>query len=208
MLALAGAEVREGVAVRRLELAGERVRVVWSGGEVIARTLVLAVNAQSGPLVAALAPRLRPFGVQALATAPAPPRLRGLWVVGGNAFSLRQLADGTVVAASRAGEGAEPGFLELPTAAAQARLEGELDALFPGLARGPVRHRWAGTIAATDDGLPWLRTVPGVPAAAYACGFNGGGLSLGFALGRRLARWAADRDERHLTVFQAVAATA
>jgi len=51
-----------------------------------------------------------------------------------------------------------------------------------------------------------VRSVPGVPAAAYACGFNGGGLSLGFALGRRLARWVGDADERHLTVFQPAAA--
>ena len=63
-------------------------------------------------------------------------------------------------------------------------------------------HRWAGTMVRTADGLPWVRSGPGVPAAAYACGFNGGGLSLAFALGRRLARWAGDGDEAHLTAFQ------
>jgi gamma-glutamylputrescine oxidase len=208
MLALAGAEVREGVQVRRVELAGDRVRLTWAGGEVLARTVVLAANAHIGALVPALAHRLRPLGVQALATSPVPGRLTGLWVVGEDAFSLRQLADGTLIAASRGREATEPGFLELPTAAAQAGLEAKLADLFPGLARRPVVHRWAGTIAATTDGLPWMRSVPGIPGAAYACGFNGSGLSLGFALGRRLARWAADRDERHLTVFQPVPATA
>lgn len=206
MLALAGVEVREGVQVRRLEAAGEAVRLAWPGGEIVARTVVVALNAHAGPLVPALAPRLQPRGVQALATAPVPGRLPGLWIVGEEALSLRQLGDGALIAASRGGDSAEPGFLELPTAGAQARLEARLEELFPGLARRPVLHRWAGTIATTPDGLPWMRTVPGVPAAAYACGFNGGGLALGFALGRRLARWAADRDERHLAVFQPVAA--
>jgi glycine/D-amino acid oxidase-like deaminating enzyme len=196
MLALAGVVVREGVAVRRLEPAGERVRLSWAGGEVLARSVVLAVNAHSGPLVPALAARLQPVGLQAFAAAATPRRLHGLWVVGADALSARQLPDGT----------AEPGFLELPTAAGQVALEEAMHRTFPALGRPAVVRRWAGTEAITSDGLPWVRSVPGVPAAAYACGFNGAGLSLGFALGRRLARWAGDRDESHLNVFQPVPA--
>ncbi len=207
LLALAGVEVRQGVAVRGLEAAGERARLLFAGGELTAQAVVLAVNAHVGPLVPALAGRLQPMGVQALATAPAPRRLTGVWSVSGQGFHLRQLEDGALLAAS--GDAAtEGGFLEAPTAEGQARLEASLHELFPLAARPPVQHRWAGTIALTGDGLPWVRSVPGVPAAAYACGFNGSGLSLGFALGRRLARWLGDRDERHLALFQASAATA
>jgi glycine/D-amino acid oxidase-like deaminating enzyme len=122
--------------------------------------------------------------------------------------SLRQLDDGTLLMAGAAPSGAGKGFLEAPTGAGQARLEALLQELFPAADRRRVLHRWAGTLARTADGLPWMRTVPDVPAAAYACGFNGGGLSLGFAVGRRLARWAGDRDERHLAVFQPAAAAA
>jgi glycine/D-amino acid oxidase-like deaminating enzyme len=120
-------------------------------------------------------------------------------------FALRQLADGTTIAAVAAEGEVAGGFLEAPTASGQASLEATLHDLFPSAPRARVLHRWAGTMVRTSDGLPWVRSVPGVPAAAYACGFNGGGLSLGFALGRRLARWAGDGDERHLTVFQPAA---
>jgi glycine/D-amino acid oxidase-like deaminating enzyme len=205
LLALSGAEVRTGIAVRRLEAALDGARVSWAGGEVVARSVVLAINSYVAPLVPAMASRLELTGVEVLATAPAPPRLHGLWIVAPQRLSVRQLDDGTLLAAAAGASGAGKGFLEAPTAAGQARLEGLLQELHPSAERLPVLHRWAGTVARTADGLPWLRTVPGVPAAAYACGFNGGGLSLGFALGRRLARWAGDGDERHLAVFQAVA---
>jgi glycine/D-amino acid oxidase-like deaminating enzyme len=183
---------------------GERVRLSWAGGEVLAHSAVLAVNAHAGPLVPALAPRLQPVGLEALAAATTPRRVRGLWIAGADALAVRQLADGTVIAARRAG--GEPGFLETPTAGGQAGLEEQLQRCFPALGRLAVVQRWAGTDAVTADGLPWVRSVPGVPGAAYACGFNGGGLSLGFALGRRLARWAGDREERHLALFQPVPA--
>ncbi|HEV8632103.1 MAG TPA: FAD-binding oxidoreductase, partial [Thermoanaerobaculia bacterium] len=205
MLALSGAEVRQGVAVRGLEAAGEGVRVSWAGGEMVARAVVLALDAHVAPLVPALASRLQPVGVEALATAPASRRIHGLWVVGPQGFSLRQLADGTLLATSGSGDADGGGFLETPTAAGQARLEAALQELFPSAERLPVLHRWAGTIARTSDGLPWVRSVPGVPAAAYACGFNGGGMSLGFALGRRLAGWLATQDEAELALFRAAA---
>ena len=202
LLAQSGAQVRKGLAVRGLEPEGERARLVWAGGEIVAGMVVLAVNSHIGPLVPALAGKLRLIGAEALATAPAEPRLPGLWLVHPQGFAIRQLADGTTIAAVAAESEVAGGFLEAPTATGQAQLEAALHELFPGAPRARVLHRWAGTMVRTSDGLPWVRSVPGVPAAAYACGFNGGGLSLGFAVGRRLARWVGDADERHLTVFQ------
>jgi gamma-glutamylputrescine oxidase len=210
MLARSGADLRAGVAVRGIEpAAGDRVRVVWAGGEVLARNVVLAVNAHSGPLLPAVGARLRPVSVQGLATAPVSAPLSGLWVVSPQGFLLRQLADGTRLAALGVGAASgsqEGGFLELPTAEGQARLESTLHELFPRDGTVAVQQRWAGTIAMTADGLPWMRSVEGIPGAAYACGFNGGGLSLGFALGRRLARWATDGQEAHLKFFAPAAA--
>jgi gamma-glutamylputrescine oxidase len=202
LLAQSGAQVRKGLAVRAIEEDGERARLVWAGGEIVARMVVLAVNSHVSPLVPALAGKLRLIGAEALATAPVEPRLSGLWLVHPQGFALRQLADGTLIAAVAAESEVAGGFLEAPTATGQASLEAALHELFPAATRPRVLHRWAGTMVRTADGLPWVRSVPGVPAAAYACGFNGGGLSLGFALGRRLARWAGDGDERHLAVFQ------
>ena len=42
-------------------------------------------------------------------------------------------------------------------------------------------------MAFTADGLPRTGEVPGVPGAIYAAGFNGHGMSLGFATGKWLA---------------------
>jgi len=207
LLAHSGAEVRSGVAVRGVEAAGDRVRVTWPGGEVVARSVILAVNSHVRPLVPAVAGKLELVGVEVLATAPTAPRLSGMWVVAPHGLAARQLADGTLLAAAPADSAVGGGYLEAPTAAGQARLEATLQEVLPAAHRAPVLHRWSGTIVRTQDGLPWVRSVPGVPAAAYACGFNGGGLSLGFALGRRLARWAGDGDEKHLTLFQATAPT-
>ncbi|HEV7515808.1 MAG TPA: FAD-dependent oxidoreductase, partial [Thermoanaerobaculia bacterium] len=55
-------------------------------------------------------------------------------------------------------------------------------------------HRWAGTMAFTADGLPCIGTVPEIPAALYAAGMNGHGMSLGFATGRYLARRVCGED--------------
>jgi glycine/D-amino acid oxidase-like deaminating enzyme len=206
LLALSGAEVRSGIAVRGLEAAGERARLTWAGGELLARAVVVAVDSHVGPLVPAVAGKLRLMGVEAMASAVSP-RLAGLWVVQPHGLSLRQLADGTLVAAITAESEVAGGFLDAPTAAGQARLEATVGDLFSAVSRPPVLHRWAGTMVRTVDGLPWVRSVPEVAAAAYACGFNGGGLSLAFALGRRLARWLGDREERHLAVFQAAASS-
>ena len=59
---------------------------------------------------------------------------------------------------------------------------------FPHLAGRPVVRRWAGIMAFTADGLPAIGSVPDVPGALYAAGFNGHGMSLGFITGRHLAR--------------------
>ena len=81
----------------------------------------------------------------------------------------------------------EVGFGEYPTATVQGALETFLRDAFPRFADRPVVRRWGGTMAFTPDGLPAQGTVPGVPAALYAAGFNAHGMSLGFATGKRLA---------------------
>ena len=214
LLAQSAVQVREGVAVRAIEPVGERVRLAWEGGQVTARAALLAAAAHSAPLVPALAARLRAVGMQALAGAATPRRLPGSWIVdregtsGREAVSLRQLADGTILAAAHPGVGAQPGYLDLPTAAGQADLEGAVKGLFPALGAVAVRQRWAGTVAQTADGLPAAAVVPGVEAAAYACTSDATGPSVSFVLGRRLARWAVDRDPRHLALFERAAASA
>ncbi|HVS04378.1 MAG TPA: FAD-dependent oxidoreductase, partial [Thermoanaerobaculia bacterium] len=136
LAAAAGAEVRIGSRVRHLEAAGERVRLAWNGGHALARRVVVAVNAYAPPLVRALGEKVRAVRLQALATSPAARRLPGVWVVGPDRLCLRQLPDGSLLAAG-VGRPAAPdthGYLEHPTASGQAELEGALGELMPAFA--------------------------------------------------------------------------
>jgi gamma-glutamylputrescine oxidase len=197
-----GFRVERGARVRHLTPDGDGVRAEWAGGGARARRLVLAVNAQIAPLAPGLADRVSPWSVQALATRPVAQRLPGLWVISGEDVTVRQLADGTVVAAGGGPSvrGGESGFLELPTAGGQAELEQRMRAVFPRLA-GSVVSRWAGTVARTTTQLPLVGIHPDLPAVAYASGFGGQGLSLAFALGKRLADWLGDREPGLGTLF-------
>jgi glycine/D-amino acid oxidase-like deaminating enzyme len=190
-LAASGAfAVRTGSPVQALEPAGERVRVVADGGDVVAPRVVVCLNAYAPVLLPHLAPRVRPVRAQMLATAPGERRLAGVWYVNDGHEYLRQLADGTVVlgGARQTAVAEEVGVLEAPTAKVQGALERFLAAAFPHLAGRPVVRRWAGIMGFTADGLPALGAVPEVPGAVYAAGFNGHGMSLGFVTGRHLAR--------------------
>ncbi len=193
---LSGADVRTGFAVRAIEPAGERVRLISDAGQIVARQAVLAVNAYSAGLVPSLASAVRPVRGQMLATAPGPRDLSGVWYVNEGYEYLRQLGDGTLVVGGCrwAAREAEVGTEETPTGTVQGALERFLAEYFPRFAGRPIRHRWAGTMAFTADGLPCMGAVPGVPAALYAAGMNGHGMSLGFATGRYLARRACGED--------------
>ena len=191
---LSGASIKTGFAVRRMEPAGDRVRLVAEAGEVVAERVVLALNAYAGALLPHLAGEVRPVRGQMLALAPLAPtagrELPGVWYVNEGYEYLRQLADGTVVVGGCrwAAREVEVGTAETPTATVQGALERFLTDAFPRFAGRPVRQRWAGTMAFTSDGLPRIGEVPGLPNAIYAAGFNGHGMSLGFATGRYLAR--------------------
>jgi gamma-glutamylputrescine oxidase len=206
LVAAAGGEVRTGVCVRRLEPEGERIRIVTDGGHLLAERVVLALNAYAPALIPHLHGEIRPVRGQMLATSPGSRDLRGVWYLNDGYEYFRQLPDGTLVLGGcrRLARETEVGYEETPTARVQGALEGFLQEAFPGLASRPIRHRWAGIMAFTADGLPRTGEVPGVPGAIYAAGFNGHGMSLGFATGRWLAgRVAGEGSE---TLFPAVQA--
>jgi glycine/D-amino acid oxidase-like deaminating enzyme len=184
-----GGEVRAGVRVRSLEPEGDRVRIVTDTGHLLAERVVLALNAYAPVLLPHLAGEVRPVRGQMLATAPGPRDLRGVWYVNDGYEYLRQTSDGTLVLGGCrwAARETEVGYEEKPTAAVQGALDRFLRESFPRFADRPIRNRWAGTMAFTSDGLPRLGDVPGVPGALFAAGFNGHGMSLGFATGKHLA---------------------
>jgi glycine/D-amino acid oxidase-like deaminating enzyme len=196
----AGGEVRTGVRVRALEPAGDRVRLLTDGGHLLAERVVLALNAYAPALLPHLHGEIRPVRGQILATAPGRRDLSGVWYVNDGYEYLRQLPDGTFVLGGCrwAARDTEVGFEEKPTARVQGALEEFLREAFPLLADRPIRHRWAGIMAFTPDGLPRVGEAPGIPAAIYAAGLNGHGMSLGFATGRWLARRTAGEESGEL----------
>jgi gamma-glutamylputrescine oxidase len=187
---LSGAEIRTGFAVRELLPAGERVRLVAEAGELVAERAVVALNAYAGALLPHLAGEVRAVRGQMLATAPGERDLPGVWYINEGYEYLRQLGDGTVVLGGCrwVAREVEVGTAETPTATVQGALERFLGEAFPRFAGRPVRQRWAGIMGFTSDGLPRIGELPGLPNVLYAAGFNGHGMSLGFATGRYLAR--------------------
>ncbi|HEX2164554.1 MAG TPA: FAD-binding oxidoreductase, partial [Thermoanaerobaculia bacterium] len=147
-----------------------------------------------------LTTEVRPVRAQMLATAPGERRLAGVWYVDEGGEYLRQLADGTLLlgGARLTAEAAEIGYLEAPTGRVQGALDAFFARTFPHLAGLPVRHRWAGTMAFTPDGRPRIGEAPGLPGVCYAAGLNGHGMSLGFVLGRHLARLSLGRASSSL----------
>ncbi len=186
-----GFEVRTGARVHAIEPAADgRVLLSAAGGPVLAGRVLVAVNALAGELLPHLAPEVTPVRGQMFATEPGERPLTGVWYINDGHEYLRQLADGTVVlgGARQIAAGEEKGHVEAPTAKVQGALHTFLADVFPHLDGRAILHRWAGTMAFTADGLPRFGDVPDVPGASYAVGFNGHGMSLGFATGRHLAR--------------------
>lgn len=192
-----GFEVRTGLRIRGLEPCSEGIRLTADGGDLVARRLVVAVNAYAPALLPHLAGTVRPVRGQMLATAPGPRPLSGVWYIDDGFQYLRQLPDGTVLLGGcrQVALEEEVGFREEPNPKVQAELDRFLEDAFPGLAGREVVRRWAGIMAFTDEGLPRVGEVPDIPGAFFAAGLSGHGLSLGFALGRHLARCAAGEAE-------------
>jgi glycine/D-amino acid oxidase-like deaminating enzyme len=78
----------------------------------------------------------------------------------------------------------EETFDDKPTAAIQERIEafarGELGA------DTPVTHRWAGTMGFTEDGLPIVGPVEGMPHVSVCAGYNGHGMGFAFLSAKKL----------------------
>jgi len=186
-----GVRVRTGAWVHRIEEWPDgRYALVADGGTVVAERVVIALNAYVSALLPWLAPEIRPVRGQMISTEPGERVMRGIWYLNHGFEYVRQAADGTVLAGGgrRASRQAEVGYLEYPTADVQGSLEEFLVGTYPALAERPMAHRWSGVMAFTPDGLPRAGEAPELPGVVYAAGFNGHGMSLGFATGRWLAR--------------------
>ncbi|RWK25879.1 MAG: FAD-binding oxidoreductase [Mesorhizobium sp.] len=191
----AGARIAERQQVVKLSSGAGLWRVsVQGGGELRAKSVVLATNAYTDGLLPGLAQTIVPLHSFQIATAPLPPELASTILPGGQAVSdsrrilvyYRKSADGRLVLGGR-------GRMALPSgASAWAHLERALIRLYPALAGLAIEKRWFGRVAMTPDHLPHLHEPEKGLLAVVGC--QGRGVGLMSALGKRMANYLASGD--------------
>jgi len=189
-----GAEVRSGVTVDRLLVAGDRIAGVVANGESIpAGDVVLATNAWTPHLLPDLPHgALVPARGQILVTQPLPPLLACPFGTNFDKEYGRQTPTGQVLCGGyrrldvNEGLGTYTEEVTLPVQRGIARC---LVDLFPTL-RGKARivRSWAGIMGFTADGLPMIGNYDPTPGLTVAAGFNGGGFSWGPIVGQVISR--------------------
>jgi len=81
---------------------------------------------------------------------------------------------------------AEAGFTdESATEKVQADISAYTAKHFPEFKDVPISHRWAGTMAMTNDGLPLVGELPDLPKVFYCVGMNGHGMGFGMLVAKK-----------------------
>jgi gamma-glutamylputrescine oxidase len=186
-----GARLCWGAEVTGVRSAGGAVALETGRGKLEAGAAVLALNAWSGDLLPALAGVVTPVRGQALATAPAPARLRcgfGASLTATGEYGQQTPGGSVVFGGYRAvAPGRDVGVREMaPSAPVQLALDEGLGRLFPELAGLPVERRWAGLMGFTPDYLPVAGAAPDQPGVWFAGGFSGHGMPFAAPFGRLL----------------------
>jgi gamma-glutamylputrescine oxidase len=186
--AAAGADIREGEAVRVADVDADAVVVAGDG------------------FTASLLPELAPYVTatrgQVLATEPLEERLyeRPHYARGGYDY-WHQLPDGRLVIGGM--RDASPRIEETSVEETTNLIQGRLDTLVSELVgrRPTVTHRWAGIWGTTPDLVPLVGAVPGRDDVWVAGGYSGHGNALGLACGDLVARALLGEQPPELGVF-------
>ena len=196
----AGATIRTGSPVTKLERGGRGWTLMTPAGRIFAQRALLATNALTGPLAPDVARSVVPLVVHQIATRPLDPADRARILPGNQSlsdtrrdiFALRWTPDGRLVTGGAAALAA--GALGRLRRSLVARLE----RLLP--LAGPIEaeYAWSGVICLTRDFLPRVFEVDRDLFAATGC--NGRGLALSTALGAELAAFLASGDPTALPV--------
>lgn len=184
----AGARVATETRVDAIAQQDGGFAVTSARGTVIARDVVLAIDALPGNLVPWLSRRVIPASAGGIATEPLPlerirsvlPGLRPVvdtWKVGN---SLRPSPDHT-----RLIFGGRRTMLDSDAATSGRRLHAKLLELFPQLEGVGITHSWLGKVGYTFQTMPHTGTVDGMH---YATGYCGYGVAVASYLGHKTAQ--------------------
>ena len=195
-----GIALHEGSRVLRVR-GGSGVALETAGGELRARTLVLATGGYT-PALGFFRSAVLPLHSHVLATAPIAEvdwqRLRwGAW--DGFSDDLDRIAYAMRTPGGRLllGGGGNPAYTyhygsrpvttDRASARAQPFMARLLQRYFPAIADVPIEHRWSGVLDITLDRQPSIGSGLVAPNVMHALGFSGHGVALGLLAGRVLA---------------------
>ena len=199
-----------GAAGRRAPAgrAGRPVRVLTTsavgGGEVIARSAVVALNAWAAAWPS-FGRRLVTWSSYIVLTEPTPDRLAEIGWTGGEGLAdarftlhyFRTTPDQRIAfggGGGRAGFGGRIGPAFTDDTVAAERAAAGLRRLFPSLRDVRIEDAWGGPIDITSDHLPMFASVPSRPIH-YGHGYSGNGVAPSVLGGRMLAALALERAE-------------
>jgi glycine/D-amino acid oxidase-like deaminating enzyme len=177
--------IHEHVNVTGLVAESSRVFVHLEDETVEAGAVILATNAWTSLLAPSV--KITPRRAQMLAMSPVERVVADKPTYSDFGYRYwRQLTSGVVLIGGwrNTSMETEETFDDKPTAAIQERIEafarGELGA------DTPVTHRWAGTMGFTEDGLPIVGPVEGMPHVSVCAGYNGHGMGFAFLSAKKL----------------------
>lgn len=98
-----------------------------------------------------------------------------IWETARPYLYLRTTVDGRIIAGGEDARYRNPAARDAVLPKKAAKLEKRFRALFPEIAIDPA-YAWAGTFGETDDGLPYIGTLPEWPGCFFALGFGGNGI--------------------------------
>jgi glycine/D-amino acid oxidase-like deaminating enzyme len=183
----AGAVLHGHRPVQAIAKAHAGFRIVYAGGTIRARDVIIATNGYTGPATPYFRRRVIPLPAHLAATEPLDPALiRRLLpqarpvIDSRRIFSyLRASPDGT-----RLLFGGQVGIHHRDPRRLARRLRQNLVRVFPELARVRVSHAWSGNIALSFDRIPHIGVHDGMHYALAMCG---AGVPMGTHLGRKIA---------------------
>jgi glycine/D-amino acid oxidase-like deaminating enzyme len=202
----AGLEVYDRSRVTRYDSTRQGVELLTAGGaRVRARRAIFATGYETPEFLDRKVVRLH--STFALATAPLT-SVEGwgeerclLWETARPYFYARTTGDGRAVMG-----GADRPFAtahnrhQLLTRQTR-RLERRFAGLFPAIPF-EVDWRWGGTFGETEDGLPYIGTVPQFPHGYFALGYGGNGITFSWIAANLLLDRFLDRPNPDAVIFQ------
>jgi glycine/D-amino acid oxidase-like deaminating enzyme len=208
LLEVSGASACCPAVVRDIERADAegRVLVRTDRGDVSAAIVVVATNAWAGQLLPELTPFLTPTRNHVIMTAPLPGARS--WKVGGlsagdaskEIYCIMRSDGRMCIGGARALEGSALGSMDDSSLSdvCSSALKRFLSECFPalGFTDELVESEWTGVLGLSKDGCPLCGPLPQRPNIFVAVGFSGHGMPQCFGVGKGIAQWIEEGDQK------------